>query len=406
MACACSGLSTIVSLRTSGKEMDAEVLAIDADTRYLDPNAAAKKVSDLLRQHSASHPQIVFKKVDSTLRGNVAHELGAALRIQRELQARSSPVVAVLAPAFPANGRTTVKGRQLLNGRPLEKTEIWRRERKQGSSYIPEMLAEAGLRSALLDLETVRASNGDLRNVVVDLARSADVLVCDSEMESDLAAVANAASFLGAQAVWVGSAGLAYWLPQALSLAPTARVISGQSLAKGQTLFVIGSPSNSSREQAKALGPSSNIVTIPLRDLLVGPNSAGWKKHEADIAKAFASGRDVVVTLGAEEKIDTSKSRNLASLLAQMIVPYAVKVGALVATGGETARAVLQSWGIASLRLVKEVEAGVPFSLSENWTRSIPVITKAGDFGNSRTLLHCQEFLRDLKRGSLHNVLP
>lgn len=400
MACGCSGLNTVVSLGNFEEKTDAEVLAIDADTRCLDPAAAGERISELLRQYSPGDPQIIFKKVDSTLRGNMAEELAAALKTQRELQPQSGPVVAVLAPAFPANGRTTLKGRQLLNGRPLEESEIWRREGKRESSYVPEMLASAGLRSALIDLETIRSSNGELRKGVVGLAKSADVLVCDAETESDLVAIATAASFLGPQTVWAGSAGLAYCLPKALNLTPSALANSRQPLAEGQTLFVIGSPSNNSREQAKALALSSNVITIPSRDLLAAANDPGWTRHEAAIRKAFASGRDVVVTLGAEEKIDVSQSKRLASALARMIVPYADKVGALVATGGETARAVLESWGIVSLRLVKEVEAGVPFSISENWSRSIPVITKAGDFGNPRTLLHCQEFLRDLERNS------
>jgi 4-hydroxythreonine-4-phosphate dehydrogenase len=399
MACACSGLNTVVSLGNREREADAEVLAIDADTRCLDPAAASKRISELLRQHSLGNPQIIFKKIDSTLRGNVAAELAAALRTQRELQ-QSGPVVAVLAPAFPANGRTTLNGRQLLSGRPLEETEIWWREGKQGSSDIPEILASAGLRSALIDLETIRSSNGELRKAVLGLAMSADVLVCDAERESDLAAIANAACFLGPQTVWVGSAGLAYCLPKALKLASSALAISRPSLAEGQTLFVIGSPSKNSREQAKALASSSNVVTIPSGDLLGGPNSTELRKHEAAITKAFASSRDVVVTLAAEEKIDITTSKQLASALARMIVPYAGKVGALVVTGGETARAVLECWGIGSLRLVKEVEMGVPFSVSENWSRNIPVITKAGDFGNPRTLLRCQEFLRDLERNS------
>ena len=72
MACGSSGLSTVVSLGNCEKEADAEVLAIDADTRCLDPAAAAKRISALLRQHSSDNPQIIFKKVDSTLRGHVA----------------------------------------------------------------------------------------------------------------------------------------------------------------------------------------------------------------------------------------------------------------------------------------------------------------------------------------------
>jgi len=400
MACAFTGLKTVVSLGNAEGETDAEVLSVDANTRCLEPAAAAIRISELMRQYSSGSPEIIFKKIDSTLRGNVAEELAALLKAQRELKPQNGGAVAVLAPAFPANARTTLKGRQLLNGRPLEETEIWRREGKQGSSHIPEILAEAGLRSALLDLETIRSGSSDLRKAVAEFAKNTDVLVFDAASESDLASIADAASSLGPQTVWAGSAGLAYCLPKALKLEPTTSAISGEPLVSGPTLFVIGSPSNNSREQAKALVLSSSVIAIPPHALMTGANDPEWAMHEAAIGKAFGSGRDVVVTLSAEENFDVTKSTQIAAALARMTMPYASKVGALVVTGGETARAVLECWGVASLRLVKEVEAGVPFSVSETWSRRIPVITKAGDFGNPRTLLHCQEFLRDLERNS------
>jgi uncharacterized protein YgbK (DUF1537 family) len=102
--------------------------------------------------------------------------------------------------------------------------------------------------------------------------------------------------------------------------------------------------------------------------------------------------------LGTEDKLKIDAGRLLSSALAQMIVPHYNKVGALVITGGETARLVLQTWGVTGLRLVKELEPGLPFSITENWTRRLPVITKAGDFGNSQTLVHCRQFLRELDR--------
>ncbi len=122
------------------------------------------------------------------------------------------------------------------------------------------------------------------------------------------------------------------------------------------------------------------------------------REHERALSDAFATKRDVVVMLGTEDKLKIDAGRLLSSALAQMIVPHYGKVGALVVTGGETARLVLQTWGVTGLRLVKELEPGLPFSVTENWSRRLPVITKAGDFGNPQTLQHCRQFLRDLDR--------
>jgi uncharacterized protein YgbK (DUF1537 family) len=399
MACAGSGLQTVVMLGNSVNPVDADVLSVDADTRGLGPKRAVWETAMLMRRYMSSREQVVFKKLDSTLRGNVGAELAAVLTTQRAATSQQGHIVAVLAPAFPANGRTTREGKQLLNGKPLEEMEIWRRDGKQGSSYIPAMLEEAGMRSAVLSLDTIRSRNGNLHHEMTKLADGLDVLVCDAESDQDLQAIAKATAALGHNTVWAGSAGLAYHLPKAISLTATPSVDAAQTLVTGPTLFVVGSSAAISREQVKILTASSPelmTITIPPGDLLAGLDKR--REHEKRLAEAFAITRDVAVLLGTEDKLKIDAGRLLSSALAQMIVPHCSKVGALVVTGGETARLVLQTWGVTGLRLVKELEPGLPFSITENWSRRLPVITKAGDFGNPQTLVHCREFLRTLDR--------
>ena len=61
---------------------------------------------------------LVYKKVDSALRGNLGAEIRAVL------DGFSAARAVLLAPALPANGRTTVGGRQLLGGVPVHETEM------------------------------------------------------------------------------------------------------------------------------------------------------------------------------------------------------------------------------------------------------------------------------------------
>jgi 4-hydroxythreonine-4-phosphate dehydrogenase len=84
-----------------------------------------------------------------------------------------------------------------------------------------------------------------------------------------------------------------------------------------------------------------------------------------------------------------------------LIAPCADHAGALVATGGETARAILDAWGIRRLRLLGELEPGLPWAVTEGWRRDLIVLTKAGSFGTPGTLLHCRDFLRDVRRDTV-----
>jgi 4-hydroxythreonine-4-phosphate dehydrogenase len=81
-----------------------------------------------------------------------------------------------------------------------------------------------------------------------------------------------------------------------------------------------------------------------------------------------------------------------AEALANTIARNPGPIGGLVVTGGATARAVLSKLGIAALRVVGEVETGVPILVAEG--SGLPVVTKAGDFGDRETLLRCRLVLQ------------
>jgi uncharacterized protein YgbK (DUF1537 family) len=78
----------------------------------------------------------------------------------------------------------------------------------------------------------------------------------------------------------------------------------------------------------------------------------------------------------------------MAAGLADLVAAAAGSIGALVATGGETACALLSRLGVHGIRLVDEVEPGVPLGISIG-ARRIPVVTKAGAFGDAETLSRC-----------------
>jgi len=409
IVCARHGLSTLVVLGDTADEIDTDVLSVDGNTRHLDSAKAAAETARLVRKYIRDEGQLFFKKLDSTLRGNVAAELAAALEARRDVALNRERIVAVLAPAFPANGRTTSSGWQLVHGKPLEETELWQRESLPARAHIPGILREVGLRPALIGLNSIRSGKEALQGAMKTLSADTDVLVCDAETDQDLSAIADASMVLGRSTIWAGSAGLAYHLPQAAGFAygvgyPPVSFLD-QPLASGPTLFVVGSLSSVSREQVKVLAASSDVLTfnIPPKTLLAGETSPDWREHELALKQAFDAGRDVAVVPGAEF-CNRTMGQLLSAALARMVEPYADRIGGLVATGGESARAVLETWGVHRLRLVSELEAGLACSVTEGWRGLLPVLTKAGAFGTPQTLLNCREFLHGLDRSSTVNL--
>jgi len=401
VACAAHGLHTIVILGNAEGEVNAEALSVDGDTRRLPPDQAARETARLLQKHLCDEEALLYKKLDSTLRGNVGVELSVTLQARRTLARAHERIVAVLAPAFPATGRTTVNGLQLVHGRSMEASGFGQHERSPARSDIAGLLREAHLRPALLGLELIRGDSGILRDAMITRSQDADVLVCDAETGEDLRSIAEASMVLGRGTVWAGSAGLAWHLPPAAALARAAAPLQGQPLAKGPALFVVGSGSAVSCQQAEVLASRSDTIVIRISPevLMAAEQSPQWHAYSLELEQALNAGRDVAVLPDPGLQLHNSMGALLTAALAAMVRPFADRVGALVATGGETARAVFEAWGVSRLRLIGEVEAGLPFSITSGWGRELPVLTKAGGFGTPETLLHCRQFLRQLERG-------
>ena len=273
-----------------------EVVALTTESRRLPPAVAAERVGDACRGLGAAE---VFKKVDSTLRGNVHVEVEAAARAVGATEV-------VVCPAFPAVGRTVVDGTLCLWGRPVARV----------ADHVP-----------------------------------AGAVVVDASTDADLDAVA---ARHGPGVLLVGSGGLAAAVARA---GPQRARPAPPPPGRGTIVVVAGSDHEATRSQAGALVGCTVIVPPPAP--------------------------------GAEPLA-------VARLLARQAVGcWPGPVAGLVLSGGETAAAVLSALGACAIDLVGELEAGVPLGrVVGGRADGVPVVLKAGGFGDRETLVHAVEWLR------------
>ena len=383
IACAVQDLDTLVVLDEAA--VDADVLALDANTRSMASQEAAVETTRLVHKYAREDRQILFKKFDSTLRGHIGVELAAAVEAWRGVANRSSAIV-VVAPAFPATGRTTIEGRQWLDGVQLEPD-------------LPAMLTSAGLQTSRISLEVVRS--GRLPAFLQTNADTSTAFVCDAQTDADLQLIGHAAASLRERAVWAGSAGLARCLPAALNGSRSPRRASVPPARQGPVVVVVGSLAPLSRIQAAVLAATNELamVTLRLQGLLAGPGAQEWREDQDLVARALSDRRDLLIVLGSEEQLKADTTPHLCDALARILAPSQAAIGALVLTGGETARAVLTGFGVRFLVPIREVEPGVPLTLASTENgEPLPVITKAGAFGDPDTLVRCRATLKNLLR--------
>ena len=370
------------------------VLAYDAASRSLAAEAAASRHADVL-ERLCEPGRLLFKKIDSTLRGQPAAEIAAVLAHQKS---RSGSAFGVFAPAFPATGRTTVDGRVQVNGRALEAAEVWQRDHSYPNADLVDVLASAGIRGVKVRLATVRG--GDLRATFTRLAGAGDVIAaCDAETDDDLHLIAEASlpvspATVSSATFFIGSAGLAHALAgfEAGDAAELPRI----TVSASGTLIVVGSLAGASRSAARELVATGTVKHFPVAPATLLDGGAGGGSLAADVTKRLCGGGDALIEIMMDDEPDLSLGPRLSQALSEALQSVAPAIGALAATGGETAAMLLSRFGVNGIRLADEIEPGVSLGLTLG-KLSVPVATKAGAFGDKLSLIRISERLRAIR---------
>ena len=320
-----------------------EVLGVDMDLRERS-NADAEAVTrEAAWQLSSTQ---VFLKIDSTLRGPIAGLVAGALM-------GSARQVAVIAPAFPEQGRLMRAGCVVVDGEPGASLT-----QALGMDHTALLGANFAHSAEDIELAVEHARNRGARHVVVD----ADGI-------ETLRSVAIAWRRHATEWLLVGSAGLAR------QVAGSANQPNRETLtpSQGPILVVAGSPAAATQaqiERLRGLGPSVLVgVGLP-----VPRRPAGL--HEVI----------VVCTAPATERDSGENARAVAQAIGAWADAF--QPGAVVLAGGATARLVCERLGALGVRLQGELQPGIAHGLLQGglWD-GVRVVTKAGGFGTPETLL-------------------
>jgi uncharacterized protein YgbK (DUF1537 family) len=347
---------------------EAEILSINTESRYLAGEQAAAAVTSSVERALGQHRR-VFKKIDSLLRGNVGVEVAATLA--RLTQGRGKGL-AIVAPAFPATGRTTEAGTVKINGVPNTEGSF--------GGDASAALAAGSLTAEVVGRESSRTTEELARHLRNVKERGIDAVVLDASSDQDLKTIAAAAELLDFPALLVGSGGLAGHIA-ARDEGTAARNAQVRHITR--TLTVIGSYSGLARQQTEALVEAgSEHITLDHATL---DDTAVPRR----VAEAMAR-TDVVLTPDPMGTVDKSQALVVADALARATAAGIGHCDALVLTGGETATAVLKALGAGSFTVLGEVEPGVVMSLLPE---PLPLlVTKAGAFGDAGTLARTKQF--------------
>jgi uncharacterized protein YgbK (DUF1537 family) len=369
-------------------------VVIDTDSRFLGSSEAYRRVAEATRALYGHGYRHFFKKIDSTLRGNIASEIAAVMDA-------GGFRFAIVAPAAPKNGRTVVGGICRIGGVPLSETAL------ANDPFTP--VVEARVLKHLaerfsgaveeLNLGEVRSGTGMLVSRIQEgLARGIRVFIADTETMDDLRAIASLASQAGA--LFVGSSGLA----EAVADYGEIPENLARRFPEGKILFSIGSLTDRSETQIKELlmnGEFEDLVVDSSKAVEDPAAEAERLRKRLDSIRAdrpLLLRTDGIVRLNASGVVDKSAgaaiSRFIGAMAKEIVDRRSIRL--VFASGGDTAARIVDMLDTEGIRFINEIVPGIPFGYfrSRAVGRRVYFITKSGGFGGDDAMLKCFRLVR------------
>ncbi len=401
-----NGADTNILLNENISEVDERIpqaWAISTESRNGTPACAFEKVKKAVELFiDKINPDFFYKKIDSTVRGNIAVEVMSALEAL-------DWDAAVIMPAFPAQGRITVGGYQLLQGSPIERTEMAADPHSPiTESHLPTLLKHQlgeNLENlvGLIELKTVLDGAGPILYKINELIEDGKrIIVVDSASDTDIEQIVLAVQKSEYKILPVGNAAAAnvlsnIWFPRENPLERKSIIVP-----KLPKFIVSGSATQITANQIRSLennciySEKTKIYELDMDMILKGVNDEFADKivedlnnigvvlvHTSNLFKNF-NGFD-----SSANNIELTKS-GLANMITDFLAELTKKVlsklsAVLITLGGETSYKCCDALGICQLSLVDEVLPAI--ALSRNVDSTQYIVTKSGNLGNETTIM-------------------
>lgn len=354
---------------------------IDSESRNIPADEAYGKVKHIYESLKDMPFDYYYKKIDSTIRGNIKAELQAAMEVLQ-------PDLVVFNPANPDSHRTVIDGVLYMNDKRVCETEIMRDPLclVQDDNLISLLEVEMEEPVQFFSITQVRQNklklNGS-RFITFDVIENAD-------MDKVVRFLLNT----GKKILWVGSAGM-------------ANALFGIIEKPRPVLALVGSIAETSRKQVvRAVEQGATLIEMNPSALMKG---AAIEDVAEQVIKALENGEDTVVVSCREhedylESVDTGKkmgmTRQQVAKFTQKkigelarIVLSRVRIQGAFLTGGDTAISVINHMDAKGARLITDIfPVTALVRLDGGIYPNLQCIMKGGSIGDNATLVKSIEY--------------
>ena len=380
--------------------LSTQVWAMPTETRNLPPSEAYERVKstvELLKDKLGI--EFFYKKIDSTLRGNIAAETLAMLEVL-------DWDAAVLLPAFPQEGRITVGGYHMLKGVLIERTEHARDPQSPiYESHIPTLLKKqlpeehSDLIGQIEMTTVIKGAGPVLQKLNSLISEGKKLIVADAMTTTDIEQIVLAMEKSSYKILPCGSAGCAQvlgniWLPE-MSNQHDFKTI--QAMPK---FIVSGSATKLTAQQLQKLEDDEEFentyfISLTLENImqkipdeLVDRICANLIKKNVVVvhtSNIVADEQELCSVLFEREMSKTDLAEKICNYLAELTKQvFARKEAVLISIGGETSYKCCKAIETNSLQVIDSVQPAIPLCLD---TKAQWIVTKSGNLGSVNVLI-------------------
>ncbi len=374
--------------------------ALSTESRNIEPHEAFQKALRAAQFFVEKiNPDYFYKKIDSTIRGNIAVEV---LAILDTLEWDASIII----PAFPAESRVTVGGYHLLKGVPIERTEMARDPHSPiFESHLPTLLKsqlheENKDLVGSIELSTIMKGAGPILRDLNNLIKSGKkLIVMDAVSTVDIEQIVLAMDKSEYRILPTGTAAAAQVLSDLWFSDFKSEHIT-KTLPELPKFVVSGSATQITANQIEKLEEADEfenllVINLDMKTVLAGVSDEIVNR----IVNNLGQNNIVVVHTStlvrdfdgfSEDSLNAELTKaNLANVITDFLAELTQKVVAqkeliLITLGGETSYKCCSAIGATQLQLIDEVAPAIALSLDHNaqW-----IVTKSGNLGVVNTLI-------------------
>lgn len=387
-----------------------DAVCVDTDSRYAQPDVSKERVQMALAHFQDWEADVFCKRIDSTVRGNIGIEIDTMLETLGEKS------VAIVVASFPESGRITSGGYLLVNGVPVQQTDVAKDPvTPLTESFIPTIIKrQSELPVSHIGLNDVLSGKDRLLERMQDhVAEGSRIIVVDAVTNEEIEDIAQAMLHLKDVTCIPAD-------PGPLTAA-YARAYIKQHSRQNKVIMTVGSVTSNSKMQMKYLLEKTKAEPIYVDASQFVRDTGEWEQEISRVVKEALVEMEkkeiVIVTtiVPGVEQLDLrkiAKEQNVhQDYLAKRIADGLAKItrriheeseytiNGVFSCGGDITAALCSVSGATGIKLKDEVMPLIAYGqFIDGHLDGMPIITKGGMAGDKRAMY--KSFQHLLMQGS------